>query len=66
MVRFEQQNIEIRMVVDSTHTVCTPQGEQTQVLKYVLCVEHPTVCHRGISEKRQMWLLALMSPITWR
>ena len=54
------------MVVDSTHTVCTPQGEQTQVLKYVLCVEHPTVCHRGISEKRQMWLLALMSPITWR
>lgn len=51
MVRLEQQNIEIQMVVDSMHTVYTPQGEQTHGFEVCFCVEHPNVCHRGISEK---------------
>lgn len=50
MVRFEQQNREIRMVVDSMHTVYHHKVNRHMGFE-VLCGEHPNVCHRGISEK---------------
>ena len=51
MVRSEQQNREIWMVVDNAYCLHTTRGPDTWVLRCALCGEHPNVCHRGISEK---------------